>query len=68
VSNLVLVIKDDGRQDGQLRSALTKTASQCQVEFATSRAEIPAASGDFEQIARGIAAYASLMPSPARPS
>jgi DNA-binding response OmpR family regulator len=132
VSNLVLVISDDGKQDGQLRSALTKTASQCQVEFATSRAEIPAAqrpslilldlmlsrepafdvlrwlrseqryqqipvfvlgseivdhdvneayslgadsclrmepaSGDFEQIAQGIAAYASPMPSPARPS
>lgn len=103
MSNLVLVISEDGQQDGQLRSALTRTASHCQVEFAASRAEIPTthrpslilldlmlsrepafdvlrwlrSEQRYQQIpvfvlgseiAQGIAAYASLMPSPARPS
>ncbi len=43
MNNLVLVISDDCKPGGQLRSVLTKTASQCQVQFAASRAEIPAA-------------------------
>jgi len=43
MSNLILVISDDRNPDGPLRLALTKTAPQCQVEFAGSREEIPPA-------------------------
>ena len=132
MSNVILVISDDRQPDGRLRVALTKTAPQCQVEFAGSRAEIPEThrpalilldlklsrepafdvlrwlrteqryrqtpvfvlgsdvvdqdvneayslganscllvrpvSDGFDQIAQGIAAYASLMPSSALPN
>jgi DNA-binding response OmpR family regulator len=43
MSNLILVISDDRNVHGQLRLALTETASRCQLECVASREEIPPA-------------------------